>query len=85
MSAEELVGKINRKLRGWANYFKLGSVSKAYGTIEMYTSSRLRRWVCKKHKVANKGVKRYPFEHIYSKMGLMRLTKLPQTFPWAKA
>jgi hypothetical protein len=85
MSAEEIVGKINRKLRGWANYFKLGSVSRAYGTIEMYTSSRLRRWVCRKHKIANQGMKRYPFEAIFNKMGLMRLTAIPRTLPWAKA
>lgn len=85
MSTDDLVETINRKLRGWANYFKLGSVSKAYGTIERYTSSRLRRWVCKKHKIASKGGKRYSFKAIYSKLGLMRLTKLPQTFPWAKA
>ena len=28
MDEEEMVGRLNRKLRGWANYFDLGSVSR---------------------------------------------------------
>jgi RNA-directed DNA polymerase len=31
--AGELVGAINARLRGWANYFSLGSVSKAYRAV----------------------------------------------------
>ncbi|WP_279612513.1 group II intron maturase-specific domain-containing protein [Caballeronia sp. BCC1704] len=32
----ELVGKLNRTLRGWANYFQVGSVSRAFRAIESY-------------------------------------------------
>ena len=31
---EDRVGRLNRKLRGWSNYFCLGTVSPAYGAIE---------------------------------------------------
>jgi hypothetical protein len=84
MDAEAVIAQINRKLRGWTNYFQLGAVSQVYGCLEMHTLNRLRRWACRKHKIGSKGTKRFPFESFF-KMGLIRLTKIPQTLSKAKA
>jgi hypothetical protein len=46
------VAELNRVLTGWSNYFCLGLVSKAYRAIDTHVMERLRRWLCKKHKIA---------------------------------
>ena len=49
LDAEEVVGKLNRKLTGWANYFYLGPVRPAYRAIGTHVRQRLRRWLCSTH------------------------------------
>jgi len=83
--AEVLVSKLNRKLVGWSNYFSLGPVSHAYRAIDQYTMRRLRRWLCKKHKVRNTGKLRFTQDYMHEQMGLVRLATRTQNFPWAKA
>jgi RNA-directed DNA polymerase len=85
LEAEEVVQTLNRKLLGWANYFKLGPVSKAYRAVDSYTTGRLRQWLRKKHQIRRYGYSRYPNEYLYEKLGLIRLPDLTRNLPWAKA
>jgi len=85
IDAEMQVGRINRKLRGWSNYFRLGPVSKAYRIVDRHTAKRLRRWLGKKHKVRDGRTTRYPDEYLYQKLNLIQLEVRTRNFPWAKA
>jgi RNA-directed DNA polymerase len=81
--AEKLVETLNRKTIGWANYFSLGPVSKAYRTVERHTRRRLRQWLCAKHKQQGSGSRRYSDETLHVRFGLVRLTPRTANFPWA--
>jgi hypothetical protein len=81
---EEVVESLNRKLRGWANYFSLGPVSKAYRAVDSHTRQRLRQWLCRKHKKATSNTGAYPDAYLYEKLGLLRLEPLTANLPWAK-
>ncbi|MBL7000968.1 MAG: hypothetical protein ISR73_13965 [Gammaproteobacteria bacterium] len=71
-----LVSKLNRMLRGWANYFQVGTVSRAYRAIDSYTTMRLRRWLRNKYRVRCSGYRNYPDSYLYETLGLVRLTRL---------
>ena len=80
-----MVGQLNRKLTGWANYFCLGQVSTTYQSINIHVTHRLRRWLCKKNKVQGKGEKRYTNQYLYDELGLINLPRRTHDLPWAKA
>ena len=85
LDAPDRVVRLNRLLRGWANYFHLGPVSKAYRAIDAHARDRLRWWLCRKHEVRGRGTSRFSDEYLYRTLGLVRLGPRTHNLPWAKA
>jgi group II intron reverse transcriptase/maturase len=82
---EDRVARLNRMLLGWSNYFCLGPVSTSYRAIDRHARTRLRQWLRRKHKLQSRGTTRFPDRYLHDVLGLVRLSDLPKTFPWAKA
>ncbi len=82
---EEMVGRLNSVLRGWANYFSRGSVSQAYRVVDCHTRTRLRQWLCRKHKLSGRGTSRYPLRYVYDTLGVVELQVVSRNLPRAKA
>ena len=82
-AVEDKVRTLNQMLRGWANYFCLGAVVRAYKTVMDHAQRRLRRWLCRKFYVRGTGEGRYPIAYLHGELGLMRLRRTRQNLLWA--
>jgi RNA-directed DNA polymerase len=80
---EELVGELNLVLKGWGNYFRLGSVSKAYRRVDGHARYRLRQWLNKKHEGKHSGQPRFSARYVREKLGLFSLSASRDNLPWA--
>jgi RNA-directed DNA polymerase len=81
----EVVNLLNQKMVGWANYFRLGPVSKAYSTVSRHACQRLRRWLCRKHKVDGLGYKQFSDKQLHEDYGLVDLRQRRRSFSCANA
>lgn len=85
MEAEEMVGRLNRVLVGWSNYFCRGFVSRSYQNVDKHARYRLRQWLRAKHSQRRIDYKKYSDAYVDKELGLVRLTGLRRSVLWAKA
>jgi group II intron reverse transcriptase/maturase len=77
LEPEEMVERLNRLLRGWANYFCLGTVTAAYHKVTAHACYRLRQWLVGKYDVRRPGWSRFPDRYLHETLGLIRLQRKP--------
>ncbi|MDR0620625.1 MAG: hypothetical protein LBJ61_01915 [Deltaproteobacteria bacterium] len=72
-------------MRGWANYYYVGAVSKPFKLIGKYCVDRFRHWLKRTHKLKTKGYKKWPEKKLFMEYGLLDIRMLIPTYPSAKA
>ena len=85
LEPDEMVGRLNHLLRGWANYFCLGTVTKAYRKVTAHACHRLRQWLVQKYKVRGSKWTRYGDRYLHNTLGLLRLQRRPRQLSCANA
>jgi RNA-directed DNA polymerase len=80
----DIVGNVNRSLRGWANYFHYRNSSLAMSKVRNHAEDRLRTHLMKRHKVKDRGtgLRRFPSSELYGRYGLY---KVPAAAGWRSA
>ena len=70
-----MVGRLNHLLRGWANYFCLGTVTVAYHNVTAHACERLRYWLTRKFNLRGPQWSRHSDRHLHETLGLLRLQR----------
>jgi group II intron reverse transcriptase/maturase len=84
-SSEEQVGRLNRTLIGWANYFSLGYVTGAWQIVQQHACRRFRHWLHRKTKQRG-GPRNPPDLRLFEDYGLVKLvSSVRRNSLWAKA
>ena len=84
IALSDLVGTVNRSLRGWVNYFHYRNSSLAMSKVKTHAEDRLRTHLMKRHKIKDRGtgLRRFPQADLYERYGLY---KVPTVAGWRSA
>ena len=66
---------LNAVLRGWSGYFSFGQKGEAYRTVERFVYDRVRGFLSRRHKVPSRGTRRFPYEVVFGKLGVIELRR----------
>lgn len=80
----DIVGRLNRYLRGWSGYFHFRNSTGVFRNAKSFVEERVRAHLRKRHKLHSRaqGYQRFPAKVLYGRVGLF---KLPTNAAWRTA
>lgn len=72
----EVCAELNAKLRGWANYFRIGTRLMAYRAVDNYVDESVRSFLRRRHKVDSRATRQFPSSKIFGELGVQRLRSM---------
>lgn len=72
----ELADRLNRLLSGWAEYFSFGYTGEADNAVSRHVLERVRRFLCRRHKLRVSGTSRFGYFEVYGKMGVVEIRQM---------
>jgi group II intron reverse transcriptase/maturase len=72
-SIHETVQDLNRRLRGWSEYFHYRNSSRVFGKVNGWVADRMRRWLWRKHRCSKALWEAYPDPLLREHYGLWQL------------
>lgn len=75
---ELVVERLNRTLRGWANYFRYGTVMRVRQKLDRFICDRVRYFLARRTKCPTRGAHRYGWDYVFGELGVVSLNRLPR-------
>jgi RNA-directed DNA polymerase len=75
-SWEDVRGRLNHLLRGWASYFGYGTRLMAYRAVDHNVYETVRGFLRRRHKVPSRGTRRFSHHVVFEKLGVLRLRRM---------
>jgi RNA-directed DNA polymerase len=72
----EVCDQLNRLLRGWSGYFSYGTRLMAYRAVDNHVYDRVRHFLRRRSKVQGRGTRRFPADHVFGPIGVLRLRRV---------
>lgn len=71
--AKAVFGKVNQRLRGWAEYYHYGNSTRVFSKMQNHVNEQMRRWLWKKHNKKHGRYSHYQDERLYNHYGIIKL------------
>lgn len=68
--------QLNRLLRGWSAYFSHGTRLMAYRAVDNHVYDAVRHFLRRRCKVQGRGTRRFPADHVFGPLGVLRLRRV---------